>query len=207
MFIKTIPKRTKENLAILGKNQFMQDFYLAGGTGIALQLGHRISDDLDFFTSQPINTQDLKDRISSLGSFTITQETENTLSGIFNKMRISFFSYRYPLLFPLKKLLKINLADVSDIVCMKIAAISARGKKKDFVDLYFVCKRVKDLPNILNIFKKKHKKINYNKLHLLKSLTYFEDADRDPPLKMLVKTDWTKVKNFFQEETKRIVNL
>ncbi|MBI5574353.1 MAG: nucleotidyl transferase AbiEii/AbiGii toxin family protein [Elusimicrobia bacterium] len=207
MFIKTVTKETRKNLAILGKSKFIQNFYLVGGTGLALQLGHRISLDLDFFTSKEFRTQDLKNKISLLGNFSITQEEENTLSGIFGGTRISFFYYRYPLLFPCKKFLNIKLAHILDIACMKIDTISSRGGKKDFIDMYFTCKKGYKLRDILNFFKEKYKDIKYNELHILKSLDYFTDADNDPTPKMLKDTNWTKIKLFFTNETRKIAKL
>ena len=81
---------------------------------------------------------------------------------------------------------------------MNISFISGRGTRKDFIDLYFICKDVVSFEELLKLFKKKYKSINYNIVHILKSLTYFNDAEKDPMPNMLKPVSWTKVKLLFQ---------
>lgn len=121
-----IPKKTKADLEILTKEAVFKNFYLAGGTGAALQLKHRVSLDLDFFTKKDIDTKALIQKIKTLGKFSIEKETNNTLIGVFNGTRVSFLKYAYPLLFDLKQIKEIKVADLRDIGCMKIDAISSR---------------------------------------------------------------------------------
>ncbi len=96
------------------------------------------------------------------------------------------------------------MADIRDIGCMKLSAISSRGSKKDFVDIFFICQKTIAFEKLLEAFRKKYKDINYNILHILKSLIYFEDADKEPMSKMLIPVSWKEVKNFFEEEIKKI---
>lgn len=121
-----ISKKTKANLEILTKEDLLENFYLAGGTGVALQLKHRVSLDLDFFTEKDIDTKTLIQKIKTRGKFSIERETENALIGIFNGIRVSFLKYDYPLLFDLKQIKGIKIADFRDIGCMKIDAVSSR---------------------------------------------------------------------------------
>lgn len=206
MLQKIISKRTKANLEILTKEAVLKNFYLAGGTGAALQLKHRVSLDLDFFTKEDINIKILIQKIKTLEKFSIERETENTLIGIFNRTRVSFLKYDYPLLFDPKPIKEINVADLRDIGCMKIDAISSRGTKRDFIDLFFICKELISLNNLLGLFKRKYKSVNYNMMHILKSLIYFEDAENNPMPKMIVHVSWQKVKSFFKEEIRKIDN-
>ncbi|MCK4241215.1 MAG: nucleotidyl transferase AbiEii/AbiGii toxin family protein [Candidatus Atribacteria bacterium] len=199
-----ISTKTKANLEILTKETVLKNFYLAGGTGAALQLKHRVSLDLDFFTKKDIDTKTLIQKIKTLGKFSIERETENTLIGIFNGTRLSFLKYDYPLLFEPKQIQGINVADLRDIGCMKIDAISSRGMKRDFVDLFFICREVISLKNLLSLFKRKYKSVNYNTMHILKSLVYFEDAENNPMSKMVVSASWQEIKNFFKKEIKKI---
>ena len=201
-----ISKKTKANLEILTKEAVLKNFYLAGGTGAALQLKHRVSLDLSFFTKEDIDTKTLIQKIKTLGKFSIERETENTLIGIFNGTRVSFLKYDYPLLFDLKLIKGIKIADLRDIGCMKIDAISSRGMKRDFIDLFFICKELISLNNLLSLFKRKYKSVNYNMIHILKSLAYFEDAENNPMPKMVVSVSWQEVKNFFKEEIRKIDN-
>lgn len=199
-----ISRKTKANLETLGKTGILKDFYLAGGTGLALQLKHRLSLDLDFFTQKKINTKDLIQKIKKLGRLSIEKEAEDTLVCTFNGTRITFLRYDYPLLSSAKKIKQILVADGRDIGCMKISAISSRGTKKDFIDLFFICKRIISLENLLRLFKKKYKSIEYNMMHILKSLTYFEDAEKDPMPKMIISISWEAAKSFFKREIRKM---
>ena len=199
-----LSRKTKSNLAILKRANILSNFYLAGGTGLALQLGHRVSLDFDFFTKDDIDTKILIQKIKNLGKFSVEKESENTLIGIFEGTRITFLKYDYPLLFPLKKLDGLKVADGRDIGCMKISAISSRGTKKDFIDLYFICQKIISLRELLKLSKKKYKSIDDNLMYILKSLVYFEDAEKDPLPKMISPISWEEVKKFFKAEIKRI---
>jgi len=199
-----LSRKAENNLARLRKAELLADFYLAGGTGLALQLNHRVSLDLDFFTKKDIDTKLLIQKIKNLGKFSVEKESENTLIGTFEGTRMTFLKYDYPLLFPLKKLERIKVADGRDIGCMKISAISSRGTKKDFIDLYFLCQKAISLRELLELFKKKYKSVDYNMMHILKSLVYFGDAEKDPLPKMISPISWKEVKNFFKAEIKKI---
>jgi len=200
---EVISEQTQSNLEILRKAGVLKGFYLAGGTGLALQLRHRISLDLDFFSKKKINPKTLIQKISTLGRFSVEKEEKDTLIGIFNKTNVSFFTYNYPLLFPLIKIKKISVADIRDIGCMKISAISSRGSKKDFVDVFFICQSV-SLKTLLALFEKKYKGVNYNMVHILKSLVYFDDARKDPMPQMIKKISWPDIEEFFIKEVKAI---
>ena len=100
----------------------------------------------------------------------------------------------------------IKIADIKDIASMKIAAISDRGTKRDFIDLYFIIKVKKTLTldEILRLYDKKFGLLKQNKIHILKSLCYFEDAEEEIMPKMLKDVSWRKIKKFFEGEIKKI---
>ena len=127
-----------------------------------------------------------------------------TLNGMFDDVKISFFHYNYNQSFDLIKYDGIFLADERDIAAMKVDTISARGSKKDFVDMYFLMQKY-SLSQLIDFFEKKYSNIEYNKLHILKSLVYFGDADNDPDPLMLVNFNWDKTKSFLEQEVKKIV--
>lgn len=172
-------------------------FYLAGGTALALELGHRISIDLDFFTQQDFSVKKIADTLKVKGRLEITSQDRETLNGEFNGVKISFFRYQYKMLFPIKEYLGVRLADERDIAAMKILAISDRGNKKDFVDL-FVLLKIYQLDDILGFFNEKYKDYNYNMLHILKSLTFFSDADEDSEPMYIHPISWAEVKKVIQ---------
>ena len=112
---------------------------------------------------------------------------------------MSFWGYDYPVLFPLARFLEVRIADARDIACMKISAIASRGTKRDFVDLYAAAQRW-GLAESLRLFDRKYAQTAYSEIHILKSLTFFEDADKDPMPHVLTPIDWSEVKRFFLRE-------
>jgi hypothetical protein len=119
---------------------------------------------------------------------------------LLREIKVSFIGYPYPLLFPTDRFSGVEVADARDIACMKLSAVASRGTRRDFVDLYMAAKAY-SLAAILSLFVRKYAGIEYSRLHLLKSLTYFEDAEADPPLEMLTEISWADVKNFFARES------
>jgi len=200
---KVISKKTQSTLEILRKTDLLKDFYLAGGTALALQYQHRLSLDLDFFTKKNIDTKELLEKIKKIGNFSLEKEAENTLTGILNQTKITFLSYDYPILFSPKNILGIKVADIKDIACMKLAAISSRGTKRDFVDLFFICHDI-SLKKLFSLFQKKYRKVNYNLIHILKSLVYFENAEKEPMPHMIKQVSWQEIKEFFIKEVRSI---
>lgn len=200
-----ISKATRDDLEILKRAGLLRNYYLAGGTGLAMQLKHRLSIDLDFFSKKAIDTKSLIQRLQKLGDFTVDKEAENTLNCRLNGTRLMFLQYDYPLLFPLLGIKGIKLADARDIACMKVSAISSRGSKKDFIDLFFICKKIAPLEKLLALFEKKYKKVDYNMAHILKSLVYFEDAEKEPMPKMFINVSWKEIKSFFRGYVKHSI--
>jgi predicted nucleotidyltransferase component of viral defense system len=187
------------------KDILLKKFYLAGGTALAIELGHRESIDLDWFMEGDYSTSVLKNKLANLGKFELDSEEPGTVNGKLDKVKVSFFRYNYGLAFPLIDFFGVKLADECDIAAMKIDAISSRGSKKDFIDLYFLLEKY-PLKKLLGFFEKKYKNIKYNRLHILKSLVYFEDADAEPMPVMFKKADWGMVKKTIEAEVKKILS-
>jgi len=205
MFTGTLPAPAQKSLAVLGKSNCLPpQTYLAGGSGLALYLGHRISVDFDFFTPEHFNQETLAATLSEHGNFTTTSINPDTLLGVFDETKFSIFRYQYPLLFPTNDCQGIQVADKQDIAAMKIAAVMDRGTKKDFIDLYFLAKDGITLADSLKLYDKKYGSLASNAYSILKSLTYFVDAEESEMPKMLIPTDWGSVKEYFQTETKKL---
>ncbi|HHY80417.1 MAG TPA: nucleotidyl transferase AbiEii/AbiGii toxin family protein [Thermoanaerobacter sp.] len=207
MFERAVHPEALEVLKRLDKlNDFKNlQFYLAGGTGLALQLGHRLSEDLDFFTNQKFDTESMIHKIANIMSVKVTYISEDTVHLLCNSTKVSLFYYPYNLVFPLLTFEGCFVADYRDIAAMKLIALGQRGAKKDFVDLYFYFLKNPDLNSIKKVIEKKYANINYNWLHLLRSMGYFEDAERDsmPVLitgqgyKTMTAKEWENVKSSF----------
>jgi len=193
----------ENTLRALGDQAVLQNAYLAGGTGLSLRLGHRRSVDLDFFVREQFDEEMLLNQLQVVPGVTVVQRAPQTLHLTIQEVKVSFLGYRYPLLFSPELFQDVSIADSRDIACMKLTAIASRGTKRDFVDLYLACQKF-GLPEILSLFARKYAKTQYNTLHVLKSLTYFVDAEKDPMPDMLITVEWRAVRAFFQGEAPKL---
>ena len=187
----------------LARASVLNGFYLAGGTGLALQLGHRRSHDLDFFNFEAFSEQNLLEHIRQAGELTVSAVAPHTLHVVMQGVKVSFLAYGYPLLFPRDQFLSMNVADYRDIACMKLSAVASRGTKRDFVDLHAAANRI-SLPELLTLFERKFAGSRYNPIHLQKSLTYFSDAEQDPMPDMLSAASWEDIKQFFVKQARSL---
>lgn len=207
MHEKVLPKGSKALLAWLETNaaSIFLDWTLAGGTGLALWFGHRISEDFDFFRTERMDLNRLHGLFKKYGTYETLQEAEHTLTVLIEGTKISFFQIPDPFLFERTPYRFFLLADIRDIALMKLIAISGRGSRKDFIDLYTILHRGALLPDLLEILPEKYGPGRANVYHILKSLTYFEDAEQEPPLNMLEPFSWEECKAFFVREAHALV--
>jgi len=207
MFEKVLSKNARSSLAVLGKSNILKNVYMAGGTALALQIGHRFSYDFDFFTFKEFNENIFVQRLKKImPDFKLDKLEWQTILGDIKETRFSLFFYNYPLLFKTNDFLGVAIADVKDIAAMKIAAIADRGTKRDFIDLYFIIKveKILTLEEILELYDRKFKALKQNTLHILKSLCYFKDAEESVMPKMIKSVSWRQVKIFFDRKTKEL---
>jgi len=178
MYYKILNKKRQLILPFL-KN-FKNDFYLAGGTGLAMQIGHRDSIDFDFFTPRDFDTKKLFSSLKEVFTgykIVKIQEEKNTLTVLIDQeIKLSFFTYKYPLL---KKTINednLHIASIEDIGCMKLSAITGRASNKDYVDIYFILQTI-GLKTLLKHAAKKFPDLDGNLI--LKSLVYFNDIEKE----------------------------
>ncbi|MFZ5633365.1 MAG: nucleotidyl transferase AbiEii/AbiGii toxin family protein [Bacillota bacterium] len=205
MFKQVVSKDRQDLLELLGRQDVLKDFYLAGGTAAAIHMGHRVSEDFDFFCRHDFETFGIIQCLSDLGTFTLAGEARGTVHGILNGVKLSFLFYKYPLLYPTKTFMGCKVADIRDIALMKITAISGQNSKRDFIDLYFITRDKMNLPGLMRLFDIKYKNPGYSQYHLLKSLAYFEDADREPDPEMLKPVNWDSIKQYFLQQQKELL--
>ncbi len=205
---EALTKGARSVYKILHKQSFLKDFYLAGGTGLALQIGHRVSQDFDFFSNKERLTRNSRERIvrhlSDLGNVEVELEEEGTLRIYLNRIGISFFHYDYSLIAPLLNFGNLRIASITDIGLMKIAAIVGRGSKKDFIDLYFIANYHTPLKSLLELSRKKFPIARDFPMQALRALVYFEDAEKEKKPRMIQKLPWKDVKEFFTREVEEI---
>jgi predicted nucleotidyltransferase component of viral defense system len=205
VFSETLPASTAKVVDLLQtkKPRFLDDFYLSGGTALSLQLGHRESEDLDFFIEQEFAPDQLQADLLKLGTLEQTELDRGTLNTFFNGVKLQFLEYPYRLIEPLEDWGAIKLSSVVDIACTKLQTIGMRGSKKDFVDLYFILEQM-SLASLFELMSKKYTEVNYSQIHILKSLVFFEDAEQQPMPRMHKKVDWDLIKQRMNDEVKQI---
>jgi predicted nucleotidyltransferase component of viral defense system len=177
---------------------------LAGGTALSLQIGHRISVDLDFFTITTINVESVISAVRRTGqSFRVMAEGEEHVVLDIEGVKFSLFHYDYPFIDQQVRYQGINVAGILDIAAMKIIAISQRGTKRDFVDTYFI---LRDIPfyRVAEHMEKRFGKERVNPILIGKALVYFSDGDSNPePEYIGAKVEWEKIKTFFRQHVKQ----
>lgn len=160
----------------------LKDFYLVGGTALALQLGHRNSVDIDLFSINEVNASNIKELMHRLfEDFSEIFERDNTLICLINNIKTDFIRHNYPVLFPVIKEEGISMLAKEDIAAMKIHAIIQSGKRlKDFIDIYYLLEHF-SLSQMIDFFSRKY--TYTNPMIALKALNYFGDIDEniDPP--------------------------
>ena len=199
MFEKAIDSKTRQVLIKIRETQVLENFYLAGGTALSLILGHRKSIDLDFFSSSFPKFEILVAKLKTLNPKVINQD-KGTLDLYIDGVKVSFLEYKYPLIGDFLEFDQVKVASLEDIACMKLSAISSRGSKKDFIDLYFILQKL-SLGELLDLFEKKFKGVDYQMSHILKSLVYFEEAEKQPDPEFLVDVDWNEVRKALEDST------
>ncbi len=205
---RTVHPTTLELLKKLMHLPESKDFFLVGGTALALQLGHRFSEDLDLFTLNEFDSNLLFEKLEKQFSITDKSEQKNTLNinivspkdKIGNIVKVDFVRYFYPLLKPIKNIENIRLLEIEDIIPMKLSAIAGRGSKKDFYDLFFLLKSY-SIEKMFELFRQKFP--TTNEFQIIKSLTYFEDAELEPNPITFDKVSWNSVKETMILETSK----
>ncbi len=185
------------------------EFYLGGGTALALQLGHRTSVDFDFYASHKFNNQQMAKTINRLfpGTDISSEQPENTLRLDVMGAEVSAFYYPYPLLDRLVDYGPVSLASLTDIAAMKTAAIIQRARQRDYYDIYYLIKEL-GMEKIINATYQKFPWYEENNIIVFTSLTYFTDADKDPEAERVKIFDtsltWNKVKDFIKSSVSHL---
>ncbi|MGC9338052.1 MAG: nucleotidyl transferase AbiEii/AbiGii toxin family protein [Candidatus Cloacimonadia bacterium] len=158
--------------------EFAKEYYLAGGTAIALQIGHRRSIDFDLFTNQDIKRNSIKRAFDS-GPYQVQKvlySAYDQLHLIVNDVKMTFFSYPYSIDAPIQFQGKINMPMLIDLAAMKAFALGGRGKWKDYVDLYFLLKNHFNINEIEQRTKAIFGEF-FNRKLFREQLAYYEDID------------------------------
>lgn len=180
----------------------LAEFNLAGGTALALQIGHRISVDLDFFGDVNFEPIEILDALQDIAEVSIISQSRAILILNTSGVKTDFVRYRYPLLQPVNEIDGVRLLSTLDIGAMKLAAITNRGRKRDFFDLFFLLQTY-TLRHLFDAYNAKYR--DGSEFLVLKRVTYFEDAEEDDvPAVFDTSLSWELVKKTIEKEAKKL---
>lgn len=201
---ESLTPATQQAFHLMNQLEIIKDFYLAGGTGLALHFGHRFSVDLDFFSDNPqmvgADQRAIFRNVLNDPTLEITYDKDSTFVAVWQEVGISFFQLSlYPLVTPTYLIDNIRLASVEEIGAMKLAAIINRGTRKDMVDLYFILQKL-SLDSLFQVASIKYAKVRSFPMSAVRALSYFDDAEAQPMPQMIEKVSWSKMKKFLQSK-------
>lgn len=184
-----VPLNLLKVLTDLQDKTALAGFALAGGTSLALRLGHRLSVDLDFFTSSEFEPATLAHHLG-IGPEAITGQAEGTLQLRIDNVKVEFLKHSYPKLADDDRIQGVNMWSLEDVAAMKLNAISNRGSKKDFYDIAALLDHF-PLQSMINHFQAKYHPASL--MMVIRSLSWFEDADAEPDPVSLRNDTWPAV--------------
>jgi hypothetical protein len=191
LHFESIPDTVRDLLTLLAPSPALEDFSLGGGTSLALRFGHRLSVDLDFFTTREFDTGQLTASLGLAGA-TLVNRAANSLTLDVMGIKLDFLRHAYPLLAQPEEIEGVRLLSLPDVAAMKLNAIANRGAKKDFFDLGEL-QRHHPLPTMLEWFETKYR--SSDRFTVIRSLGWFEDAELEPDPVSLNGNDWRIVKS------------
>jgi len=180
----------------------LPDFYLAGGTALAMYYEHRVSYDLDFFTAESFRPEVMLGYLKRLGvSVENIRIQTGTLETEIEGVRASFFEYHYVLVGPFNKYRSLNVASIVDLAAMKLSAISARAEKKDYFDLAEIMKR-EAVEKVLRAFVMKYGR-DVDLYHIIRAINFFDDVENSPdPLEAVL--TWKEVRDCLEAKNREL---
>lgn len=199
---QTIQPKLLELLKKIMASDVFEAFNLVGGTSLALQIGHRHSVDIDMFGTSEINEIEFVQQLSNFGSVSIIKKSPNIIIFSIDGIKVDFVNYKYPLLDTIKHIDGIRLVSDKDIAAMKLNAIAGRGSKKDFIDLYFLLKKY-SLQEMISFYNSKYS--DGSEFMVLKSLTFFDDAEQEEMPIMFENIDWNRIKEEILLAEKKLI--
>jgi predicted nucleotidyltransferase component of viral defense system len=188
---ETVESSTLELLKKLLEIDIFKNLRLVGGTSLSLQVGHRISIDIDLFGNITEDILEIDQALAVLGDVKKISDSKHIHIYVINGVKVDIVNYPYPWIGKMITEDNLRLADVNDIAAMKLAAVTGRGTKKDLFDIYFLLNYF-TLKQMLELYEAKYK--DGSTFMVLKSLSYFDDAEKDEMPLMLKKVKWETVK-------------
>ena len=198
---ETVDPGTLELLKYLMSDERLSDFFLVGGTALSLQIGHRISIDLDLFTLKPFDENILLEYLEQAKKFEVNLQNKNTLKGKIAGIQVDCIMHAYPLVESLLHVEGIRMASLQDIAAMKLNAIVGTGSRlKDFVDIAFLSYYL-SLKEMIEAYENKYEL--RNPFSVLKAISYHSDINFADEIQMInVKLEWKVIEKRLKEMEK-----
>ncbi len=201
---EALTPETRQAFQIAATLPLIHRYYLAGGTGLALHLGHRFSIDLDFFSSAPdavgADERALLRSAYDDPTLAISLDKDMTFVATWRGVGVSFFRLAlYPMVQEPLTVGGVPVATVEEIGAMKLAAIMSRGTRKDYVDLYFILQQT-PLERLFEVAAVKYARVRTFAVSAVRALAYFADAETAPMPQMIQRVSWSEIKRFLERQ-------
>jgi Nucleotidyl transferase AbiEii toxin, Type IV TA system len=190
----------------LQEKDYLNDFILVGGTGLALQIGHRRSIDINLFCKIDFDVNSVLENLEKDFSFSLDFQDKNTIKGSINGIKVDLISHNYKYLKEPLEIDNLEIASLEDITAMKLNAVSNDGSRvKDFIDLYYLLDLF-EMEAVLSFYQ--HKYELRSSLNVLKSLNYFNDVNLDEWPVLIADKDlkWKDVKDRIDRSCKQYIH-
>ena len=191
LHLRTVTPELLELLRGLQQIPALAGYGLAGGTSLALQLGHRVSVDIELFGEVPFEDEEVVPYLAQIGPFTLIKRSENIFVAVVQGIKVDLVRYAYPRLAPFVVEDGVRMFGLADIAAMKLGAIAGRGSRKDFIDLHVLMEHFSK-EQLWEVYRAKFP--DSSEFLLRKSLTYFTDAEREAMPEMHIPLIWEEVK-------------
>ena len=188
---KSVSAELLELLEFIMNQREFDEFNLVGGTSLALQMGHRISIDIDLFGASEIDEDLFLEVLKKYGTVQVIKKSKNILICSVNGIKVDFVNYQYRLLESPLLEENIRLVKKKDIAAMKVNAVAGRGSIKDFIDIYFLLNEF-SIKEMIGFYLQKYP--DGSEFMVRKSLTYFDDADNEEAPILFHDISWSEIK-------------
>jgi hypothetical protein len=209
--LESLAPRSQELVARLAPLPWVEDFYLAGSAALALHAGHRPVTDLDLMSNaNRLTSPDRRDLLASLLAASPETEVETARDGYLfvriggsTGVGVRFFYYPYPLVQPFADLAGLAVISAADLGLMKLGAIISRASRRDFVDLFLLCREV-PLASLLELAGDKFGHVRDFQLQALKGLADLTEIEGDPMPRLAVPLEWAEVEDWLRAQVREL---
>jgi hypothetical protein len=209
--LESLAPRSQELLGRLAPLSWAPDFYLAGSAALALHAGHRPVTDLDLMSNaNRLTSPDRRDLLAALLAVAPETEVETARDGYLfihaggtPGVGVRFFYYPYPLVQPFADLAGFAVVSAADLGLMKLGAIISRASRRDFVDLYLLCREI-PLASLLEIAQDKFGHVRDFRLQALKGLADLTEIVGDPMPRLAVPLEWAEVESWLRAQVREL---